>query len=169
VPTASITPGYWTGSGRPATWRGIVAIDDATPDDVLESMHVLGVRGVRLNLVTGARPEVGKALARVQDTAARISDLGWHLQVFARSALLEGIATLVPKLAVPVVFDHMAGAHAALGLDQPGFKAVLRLTPSTKLANSALLANIANCGDILNTPTRFAPSGQTAGTWSKSS
>jgi len=107
--------------------RGIAVIDDATPDHVLETMHGLGVRGVRLNFVTGASPGPRSVPAQLQATAARIADLGWHLQVLARGALLESIAVQVPKLGVPVVFDHMAGARTSLGLDEVGFKAALGL------------------------------------------
>jgi predicted TIM-barrel fold metal-dependent hydrolase len=112
--------------------RGIVVIDDATPDHVLETMHGLGVRGVRLNFVTGASPDPHRVPAQLKATAARIADFGWHLQVLARGALLESIAVQVPKLAVPVVFDHMAGARATLGLDEIGFKAALGLLRAGK-------------------------------------
>ncbi|WP_158906974.1 amidohydrolase [Burkholderia sp. L27(2015)] len=107
--------------------RGIAVIDDATPDHVLETMHALGVRGVRLNFVTGVSPDPHRVPAQLQAIAARIADLGWHLQVLARGALLESIAAHVPHLGVPVVFDHMAGARTSLGLDEPGFKAALGL------------------------------------------
>jgi predicted TIM-barrel fold metal-dependent hydrolase len=107
--------------------RGVAVIDDTTPDHVLGTMHALGVRGVRLNFVTGASPDLRRVPTQLQATAARIADLGWHLQVLARGALLESIAVQVPKLGVPVVFDHMAGARTSLGLDEIGFKAALGL------------------------------------------
>ena len=106
--------------------RGVAVIDDKTPDDALEIMHTLGVRGLRLNLATGDIPDEKSVVAKLQNTAARIASLGWHLQVLARGALLEMIVTLIPKLPVTVVFDHMAGAHVSLACKDPGFKAALK-------------------------------------------
>ena len=107
--------------------RGVVVIDDTTPDYDLVAMNGLGVRGVRFNLVTCTSSEASCALARLRTVAARIACLGWHLQVYARGAILEHVVALVPSLGVPVVFDHMAGARSSLGLEQPGFQTVLRL------------------------------------------
>ena len=107
--------------------RGIAVIDDATPDADLSAMHALGVRGVRLNLLTGFAlgEEVVPALLRA--AAARVAGLGWHVQVLANGKLLDRIADIIPTLGVPVMLDHMASLKAALGPDQPGLQAALRL------------------------------------------
>lgn len=107
--------------------RGIAVIDSATPDDELHAMHAFGVRGVRLNLTTGVSTDPAEIPAMLRSVAARIAPLGWHMQVLIKGAWLDGFADLVSGLGVPVVFDHMAGMRAALGLDQPGLQAGLRL------------------------------------------
>jgi predicted TIM-barrel fold metal-dependent hydrolase len=107
--------------------RGVAVIDDATPEAALHEMHALGVRGVRLNLVSSGAPDAAGAASLLRATAARVAPLGWHVQVFADGALVAALADLIATLGVPVVLDHMAGARAALGLGQPGLQAALRL------------------------------------------
>jgi predicted TIM-barrel fold metal-dependent hydrolase len=107
--------------------RGVAVIEAGTADDALDAMDALGVRGVRLNLATGVPPDLGAVPDLVRSTSARIARLGWHLQVLARGVLLESIASIVPVLDVPVVFDHMASAALPSGSPQPGFDAVFRL------------------------------------------
>ena len=111
----------------PGPARGVAVIDAATPPAALATMHALGVRGVRLNLVTGGTVGPAEAVALLRAAAARVAPLGWHVQVFAAAAVVEAIAPLIPTLGVPVVLDHMAGARACLGLDQPGLAAALWL------------------------------------------
>ena len=107
--------------------RGIAVIDDATPDHALNEMQGLGVRGIRLNLATGAVPDPAAIPDLLRRAADRVAGLGWHLQVLARGPRLEAAAATVPSLYAPVVFDHMAGADASPGANQAGFEAALRL------------------------------------------
>ena len=107
--------------------RGIAVIDDATPDHALAEMHALGVRGIRLNLATGAVPDPAAIPDQLRRAADRVAGLGWHLQVLARGPRLDAFAAIVPSLHVPVVFDHMAGADASPGASQAGFDAVVKL------------------------------------------
>ena len=109
------------------TARAVAVIDEATPDAALSAMAALGVVGVRLNLITGVSVDPTRVPAVLRATAARIAKLGWHLQLLAPPALIDSVADLIPTLGVPVVFDHMASVQAALGPDQPGLQAVLRL------------------------------------------
>lgn len=107
--------------------RAVAVIDAATPESELAAMAALGVVGVRLNLITGVSVDPAAIPNLLRATAARIAPLGWHLQLLVQAKAVEGIADLIPSLGVPVVFDHMASLHAALGPDQPGLPAVLRL------------------------------------------
>jgi predicted TIM-barrel fold metal-dependent hydrolase len=77
--------------------RGVAVIDSSTPDEELEKMKGAGVRGVRVNLQTG-----GGVPALIEEAAARAAALGWHVQTFARIALLRRLK----PLPVPLVVDH---------------------------------------------------------------
>lgn len=117
-------------TGRQA--RGVAVVGQSVPADSLEAMHSLGVRGVRLNLATGASPDVRTALARLKAIAERIAEFGWHIQVLARGTLLEAVAGIVPSLPVTIIFDHMAGARSRGDADQQGFRSALELLRAGK-------------------------------------
>ena len=103
---------------RPATTRAIAVINDATPETDLAEMARLGVRGVRLNLVSNATPAPDAAIAELQSAAARVARYGWHVQIFATPSLITALAPTIRALPVPVVIDHMGleATPALLGL-----------------------------------------------------
>jgi predicted TIM-barrel fold metal-dependent hydrolase len=75
--------------------RAVVVIDGdvkATP----------GVCGVRVNLHTGGVHDAATAQRQLQEAAARVAPLGWHVQTFTSLALLRDMR----PLNVPLVIDH---------------------------------------------------------------
>jgi D-galactarolactone isomerase len=107
----------------PRRARGVVVIDDAVTLDELHEMHALGVRGIRVNLVTPGGPSVDDLVA----LSARIAPLGWHTQVYVRGAELPELAPVLRDLPTPVVLDHLGQMPADGGLHQPGLRALVRL------------------------------------------
>ncbi len=129
-------------SDRPM--RGVVVIDPALPDAELHAMHALGVRGVRLNLMT---PRIGDAAAAerlLAPVAARIGALGWHIQIYADPGILAPIASVLGGLGVPVVLDHMTGVRVPTTSDDPQFAVLLDLLAAgrcwMKLSGADILA-----------------------------
>jgi predicted TIM-barrel fold metal-dependent hydrolase len=112
---------------RPGDSRGVAVIDERTGDAALAEMAALGVRGVRLNLVSNGEPDGPAAIAQLERTAARVAPLGWHVQIFATTALLGLLAPAIRALPVPVVVDHMGACDGRLAEDRPGFAALLAL------------------------------------------
>jgi predicted TIM-barrel fold metal-dependent hydrolase len=112
--------------------RGVVVIDDKTPESELDAMGRAGVRGIRLNLATGgtADPAVGRK--RFEGAVQRVKERNWHVQMYTNLAMISAIRDLVAVSPVPVVFDHFGGAQAALGPQQPGFAELLELVRSGK-------------------------------------
>lgn len=96
----------------PGSTRGVVVIDPALPEDALAEMHALGVRGVRLNLMSPRVRDAAQARQLIDPVVARIARYGWHLQVYADPEVVTPIATVLAGLPVPVVLDHCAGARA---------------------------------------------------------
>lgn len=99
--------------------RGVAVIDGRESPAELARLHALGVRGVRLNLSLGT---VGTA-DDIAPLAARLADLGWHLQLLMPPDLLASLGPLLRGLPVPLVFDHFgrvapqqAGQHPAHAL-----------------------------------------------------
>lgn len=107
--------------------RGVAVIDDNTPESALDEMGRAGIRGIRLNLETGGVTDPAAARQRFQRAVERIRHRSWHIQIYTRLSVIEGISALVMEAAVPVVFDHFGGAQASVGTEQAGFAALLNL------------------------------------------
>ena len=112
--------------------RGVAVIDEKTPDSALDEMDRAGIRGIRLNLETAGQtdPEIGRK--RFQNAVERIKGRKWHIQIYARLSVIEGIKDQVAAAPMPVVFDHFAGTQAAPGIEQPGFNSLVSLLRSGK-------------------------------------
>jgi predicted TIM-barrel fold metal-dependent hydrolase len=82
--------------------RGVAVLRGDEDEVQLRHLQAAGVRGVRVNLSLG-RPLDDAAVARL---AARIAPLGWHLQLLMPPERLLGMAPLLRRLPVPLVFDH---------------------------------------------------------------
>ena len=117
---------------RGASSRGVAVIDAATKDTELKALAKLGVRGVRLNLVSNGIPDVAAAVAQLQETASRVDKLGWHIQIFALPSLLAGLAPAIAELGIDVVIDHMGAGDGKLAASRPGFDDVLALLRAGK-------------------------------------
>lgn len=112
---------------RDGNARGVVVIDPASSDVALDKMHALGVRGVRLNLMSPRVSDVAAAKRLLHPAATRIARLGWHIQIYADPELIAPVAPVIRELEVPVVLDHLAGVRDDLGVDHPDFVALLDL------------------------------------------
>lgn len=112
--------------------RGVAVIDDATPDAELETMDTAGIRGIRLNLATTGTNDPALARKHFRSALPRVASRDWHVQIYTNLAVISGIKDLVLASPVPVVFDHLGGAKASLGLMQPGFSDLVELVGSGK-------------------------------------
>jgi predicted TIM-barrel fold metal-dependent hydrolase len=112
---------------RGSTARGIIVINEETPESDLDKMDHLGVRGIRLDMrsLFPSDPAGGRRL--FQNSVPRLQRRAWHVQVIGNLSAVAGIKDLVQDSPVPVVFDHFGFAQAALGLDQPGFSDLVEL------------------------------------------
>lgn len=97
----------------PETTRAIAVIDDATTDADLQEWAKIGVRGIRLNLVSNATPAPEAAIAALTRAARRCAPLGWHIQIFANPDLIAKLAPTIAALDVPVVIDHMGSTDGS--------------------------------------------------------
>lgn len=95
--------------------RGVVVIGSNAKREELESMHQLGVRGLRLNL-SGQSHEYDAWALDVQTWDAVMS-LGWHLEIHTDTNGLPGVLRRVPS-GIRVVIDHMARPASASRNDE---------------------------------------------------
>lgn len=110
------------GGGR---YAGVAMIGDATTDAEIDELHEAGVRATRVNFVAhlGGAPD----LDRFDRTVSRVAPRGWHVVLHFDAADLPRYAAVLDRLPCPFVIDHMARVDATAGLDQPPFRALLRL------------------------------------------
>jgi predicted TIM-barrel fold metal-dependent hydrolase len=116
----------------PERARGVAVIDEKTSSADLDAMHKAGIRGIRINLETGGIFDPTVAAKRLDAAVEQVRGRPWHIQVYARLSVIDPLKEQFEKLTMPVVFDHFAGAQAALGSGQPGFDTVLGLVKSGK-------------------------------------
>jgi predicted TIM-barrel fold metal-dependent hydrolase len=112
--------------------RGVAVIDEKTSAADLDAMHKGGIRGIRINLETGGIFDPAVAAKRLDAAFQQVRGRPWHIQVYARLSVIDPLKEQFEKLTMPVIFDHFAGAQAALGTGQPGFDTVLGLVKSGK-------------------------------------
>lgn len=109
--------------------RGVAAFDESVPKPVLDEMHHIGIRGVRLTLIGGSQ-DPAAARRTVQAAVDHVAPRKWHVQMYTQLAVIAAIKDVVAASSAPVVFDHFGGAQAALGVQQPGFDVLVDLLRS---------------------------------------
>ncbi|HEV2547311.1 MAG TPA: amidohydrolase family protein [Stellaceae bacterium] len=117
---------------RGANARGVAVIDEKTPESALDDLAQAGVRGIRLNLATGGINDPAVARQRFTAAAERVKGRNWHVQFYTTLDVIVALKDAFAASPVAIVFDHFAGAQAALGPTQPGFADVLALVKSGK-------------------------------------
>jgi predicted TIM-barrel fold metal-dependent hydrolase len=103
-------------------FRGVAVLDDAVGDAELARLHAGGVRGVRFNMLFKGGP----SWAALDRLAARIAPLGWHVQFLIDVAATPDLDTLLARLPVPAVIDHVGHMPKDRGIADPGFRSLLR-------------------------------------------
>ena len=112
--------------------RGVAVIDRTTSRTALEEMAAAGIRGVRLNLETNTagRFDPADAKAVLDATVEQIRGLGWHVQIYTRTAVIAGLKDHLGQMPFPVVVDHFGRGNPGQGPGQPDFVALLDLVKS---------------------------------------
>lgn len=86
--------------------RAVAVLAPDTRGSVVDELHRRGVRGLRLNVVSGLRASADAAREPLAAAAALCARNGWHLQTYVPAAALEPLAPALLALPVPVVIDH---------------------------------------------------------------
>jgi predicted TIM-barrel fold metal-dependent hydrolase len=99
---------------------GVAVIAGDEPREALEAMKRGGIVGVRLQAVGPTRD----AFVRLEGLAAKVAELGWHLQIHADADLIADNAARLKQLRVPMVFDHFGRIPLDLGVRHPAFRVI---------------------------------------------
>ncbi len=103
--------------------RGIAVVAPDTGMDQLGLLAKVGIVGIRVNLVRGDPVALGDRAW--QGLFARIAALTWQVEVYALSADIPFVLDALGPSGARVVIDHFGRPDPGLGLDDPGFKALL--------------------------------------------
>lgn len=107
--------------------RGVaVTKKDISPPE-LQKLHEGGMRGLRFYLLVD-----DFCLSDAPDMAIRIAPFGWHLQIQDRGNWLPEAIPMLKKLPVDVVIDHVGRTPPEKGINDPGFKELLRFLETGK-------------------------------------
>jgi predicted TIM-barrel fold metal-dependent hydrolase len=95
----------------------------------LADLRERGVRGARFSHRSGdsANFAGSASFADLRELAPALADAGLHAELWTDCRALTEIAGEIEQLPVPVVIDHMGGFDAKSGVDDPGFRTLLRL------------------------------------------
>ncbi len=106
-------------------WRGVCMVNQSVTDSDLKTLHAAGVRGARFNFVAhlGGAPD----LKVIEAVVARITPLGWHLQVHLDAEDILTYRDFLLGLRMQFIIDHMGRVAAKNGLEQKPFKLLLDL------------------------------------------
>jgi predicted TIM-barrel fold metal-dependent hydrolase len=114
-------------------FRGVAALADDISDQDIKVMHQAGVRGARLNIVDVKDRKPGTLpLAQLETLARRIKPFGWHMEFLMHVDEFPDLDQLLGSFPVDTVFGHLGYVKTSLGVETPGFQALLRLMKSGK-------------------------------------
>ena len=133
-----------------ANARGVAVVAPSITLAELRELDRLGVRGVRF---TQHDPSTAVTTPdMIEPVAARIAELGWHVQLHMRGDQLLEMAAMVERLPGTLVIDHMGRMPQPDGTAHPAFDLVKRLLDSrrawVKLSGAYLDSRAAGYGDV---------------------
>ncbi|KAK8201400.1 hypothetical protein M8818_005868 [Zalaria obscura] len=127
-------------------------------------MHLLGVRGVRLNLASrGQTPSKAEFSKLLRVYANRIRHLRWALQIYIRLPQVALIAEEIPNLGITVIIDHLGHPYEHIPIfQQDGYAEFMDLLRKkhiyTKLSGIYRFPNLPGLDDFVRQLLFDAPS-----------
>jgi predicted TIM-barrel fold metal-dependent hydrolase len=139
--------------------RGVVRIDEDTPDAELDRYHELGVRAIRLDLFARRDWPTAEIIGYVRRMAARATPRGWHLQFYSPGTIVRDLLPFLADLEDRFVIDHMGYMLESDGLTEADFGRLLgvlrqgscwiKLSGPYRIAKSKPLSSVEPLGRAL--------------------
>jgi len=108
-----------------ANTRGVAVLRDEVSDASLQALHQGGIRGIRFSLYTPAN--AAATFEMVEPLAARIKELGWHVQLHWTADQIAAHADMLKRIESTIVFDHMGRLPQPGGVSHPAHAIIRRL------------------------------------------
>jgi len=132
--------------------RGVAVLRSDVSDTTLKALDAGGIRGVRFSLYTPKH--AAASFEMIEPLAARIANLGWHLQLHWTADQIVEHEAMLKRLPTPIVLDHMTRLPQPLGLNHPAVKIVDHLLAQgrtwIKLSGAYLDSQVGEAGDFLD-------------------
>jgi predicted TIM-barrel fold metal-dependent hydrolase len=116
---------------HPSRLRGVVVVDPTITLTELREFAAAGVVGIRLNLVGLPIPDF--AAAPWPKFLSVLAELRWLVEVQREARDLPAIVAPLLAAGLNVVVDHFGRPDPALGVDDPGFRYLLKAAASRRL------------------------------------
>ena len=101
--------------------RGVVRIEEDTPERELDHYHELGVRAIRLDLFARASWPTEDIIAYIRKMAARARPRGWHVQFYTPGTIVRDLLPFLGDFEDTFVIDHMGYMKESDGLTEADF------------------------------------------------
>jgi predicted TIM-barrel fold metal-dependent hydrolase len=108
--------------------RGVAVAHPTITDEELGALHEGGIRGLRFSIHDPHTEIAGADM--IEPLAARVHELGWHVQLHARGEQLVALEDLLARLPCTVVLDHFARLPQPEGVHHAAMPAIKRLLDS---------------------------------------
>jgi predicted TIM-barrel fold metal-dependent hydrolase len=116
----------------PKRLRGVAVVPFDVDVAQIERMHVLGVRGVRCNIVDLKTGKGQLPLDALKALGTRVKPFGWHVEFLMHVNEFPDLDRQLAGFPVPVVFGHLGYAPATNGTGDAGVQALMRLMKDGK-------------------------------------
>ena len=114
-------------------FRGVAVVDYDVSDAELAKLNTAGVRGVRVNIVDVKDRKPGTLpMAELTALAKRIAPMGWHMEFLMHCDEFPDMDRTFADFPVDIVLGHLGYMKTSLGVNNPGFQALLRLMKTGK-------------------------------------
>jgi predicted TIM-barrel fold metal-dependent hydrolase len=101
--------------------RGVAMVEESCTDETLNSMHLRGVRALRLDLFLRSSWPTGDIIAYIERSVRRAQAIGWHVQFYTPGWVVRDLLPFLAGLNADFVIDHMGYMLESDGLDLTDF------------------------------------------------
>ncbi|MBJ7380162.1 MAG: amidohydrolase family protein [Polynucleobacter sp.] len=112
---------------NPERYRGVAVVEENISDSELETLHQIGIRGLRCNIVDLAKDKGILPIQMLKKLALRIAPLGWHLEFLMHVNEFPDLNKTFENFPVEIVTSHLGYAKGALEVSNRGFQNWLSL------------------------------------------
>lgn len=118
-------------AAAPERLRGVAVVAPDVSHSQLKRMARLGVRGIRLNLMGQALPDLGSATWAPLLEA--VAELGWHVELHRPIEDIPSLCVVLQRYGCKVAIDHFGRPRAAFGTQHATFQRLLELGESGRI------------------------------------